>query len=492
MNAEGSTTWTRISAAAGPRRAGGPPAARSGARSRASLSRRARAPGRAGRARSRRTAGASAASAGSPAPAARARRRRSAADGATSSATSASRPRRDAVVLAVVDLERAGELEVEPTPGGRRPRPARRRASARTRPADRRGPGSDRRPAPRRPTVRGRPAGRFDSARPASSSADSTRRARGSAPRSSGRPDRRRAARRPSPARRRAGRTRRAARGRAPAPPPARARTRVAAREPRPAGRVPAPLAAELADGRAVAVLDARAAAQLEPPARLLQPPAEVGVLGGADALVEAAELLERGAADEQVGGDGARQVRVAQMRLLARGSCARRRSARRACRPRAAGTTSPASAPTSSATGAAKYASSSPGGARQSASRNRIHSPCARAAPTLRACAGERSPAAATTATPPRADRDARVVGEDQLVAGARSSASSASTAARAAAASPANGITTLTAGRLTARSLACAASEQHAAPASSSCGCAKPVAQQHQRDRQPAPRRG
>ena len=58
-------------------------------------------------------------------------------------------------------------------------------------------------------------------------------------------------------------------------------------------------------------MLDARPAAQLEPPAGALQAPAEVGVLGRAHALVEAADLLEGGPAHEQVGRHRAGQVRV-------------------------------------------------------------------------------------------------------------------------------------------------------------------------------------
>ena len=50
---------------------------------------------------------------------------------------------------------------------------------------------------------------------------------------------------------------------------------------------------------------------RLESPAGALQPPAEIGVLGCPHALVEAAHLFERGAPHEQVGGDGAGEVRM-------------------------------------------------------------------------------------------------------------------------------------------------------------------------------------
>ncbi len=64
-------------------------------------------------------------------------------------------------------------------------------------------------------------------------------------------------------------------------------------------------------------MLDRRGTAQLELPTGLLQPPAEVGVLGGPNALVEAADLLERGTPDEQVGRHRAGPVGMAQVRLL-------------------------------------------------------------------------------------------------------------------------------------------------------------------------------
>ena len=92
---------------------------------------------------------------------------------------------------------------------------------------------------------------------------------------------------------------------------------------------------------------------------------------------------------------------------------------------------TSPASAPTSPATGDRKYASSSQRGARQSASRNRIHSPCARAAPALRACAGDRSPVAGITATPPRATASPELSARMSSSPRVRSSTRSASIAA-------------------------------------------------------------
>ena len=65
-------------------------------------------------------------------------------------------------------------------------------------------------------------------------------------------------------------------------------------------------------------MLHARAGAELEPPPGLLETPAEVGVLGRAHALVEASDLLERGAAHHQVGGDGAGAIRMGEMGLLA------------------------------------------------------------------------------------------------------------------------------------------------------------------------------
>ncbi len=92
----------------------------------------------------------------------------------------------------------------------------------------------------------------------------------------------------------------------------------VATAQPGPAGCVSAPLAAQLPHGRAVAVLDSRLRAQFQPPARLLEAPAQVGVLGGPDALIEAADLLECDPAHQQVRRDRPRAVGVREMRLLA------------------------------------------------------------------------------------------------------------------------------------------------------------------------------
>src|SRR6185437_7485995 len=72
----------------------------------------------------------------------------------------------------------------------------------------------------------------------------------------------------------------------------------VAPSEPRPAGRVAAPLAAQIPERGPVAVLVARFRSQLEAPSGGLDAPAEVGVLTRADALVEASDLLERGGSD--------------------------------------------------------------------------------------------------------------------------------------------------------------------------------------------------
>ena len=58
------------------------------------------------------------------------------------------------------------------------------------------------------------------------------------------------------------------------------------------ASGVPSTTRRQRADGRALAMGHARAGARLQPPAGELQPPAEVGVLAGAEPLEEAAELL--------------------------------------------------------------------------------------------------------------------------------------------------------------------------------------------------------
>ncbi len=219
-------------------------------------------------------------------------------------------------------------------------------------------------------------------------------------------------------------------------------------------------------------VLDARAGAELEPPPGLLQAPAEVGVLGRAHPLVEAADLLERGAADQQVGRDGPREVRMGEVRLLAEEvpGGAVPRGERRGVRP--AATTSPASAPTSSATGSAKYASSSVGGRAAVGVQEQDPVGRARSAPALRACAGERSPRRGRRCTASGARRRPTpgVVGEDQLVALAGVRGEQRRDRAARSARVPANGITTVTAGRLTrtARRIAGA----HARPAGSRPG--------------------
>ncbi len=96
-----------------------------------------------------------------------------------------------------------------------------------------------------------------------------------------------------------------------------RVKARIIASEPRPPGGVCAPLSAQLADRRPVDVLDGGILAQLQRPSECLQPPAEVGVLSGAQALAEAAGGLERRASDEQVRRRRARAERVRQMRPL-------------------------------------------------------------------------------------------------------------------------------------------------------------------------------
>jgi hypothetical protein len=67
-----------------------------------------------------------------------------------------------------------------------------------------------------------------------------------------------------------------------------------------------------------VGVLDRGGLAVGDRPAGVLQAPADVGVAAGAQSLLEAAQLLERGAADQQVGGDAVGQVGVAHVRGLA------------------------------------------------------------------------------------------------------------------------------------------------------------------------------
>src|SRR5205807_3131491 len=111
----------------------------------------------------------------------------------------------------------------------------------------------------------------------------------------------------------------------APAPPEQRALERrlgreavVSPAEPGSAGGVPSPLPPQLADVRSIGVFHSRPGTELEPPSRLLKTPAEIGVLGGAYALEETAELLERGPPDHQVRSDCARHVGVRQVGLLA------------------------------------------------------------------------------------------------------------------------------------------------------------------------------
>src|SRR5205823_14541319 len=57
---------------------------------------------------------------------------------------------------------------------------------------------------------------------------------------------------------------------------------------------------------------------ELEPPAGVLQAPAEVSVLGRSQPLVETADLLEGRSPDQQVGRYRAGQVRMSEMRALA------------------------------------------------------------------------------------------------------------------------------------------------------------------------------
>ena len=66
---------------------------------------------------------------------------------------------------------------------------------------------------------------------------------------------------------------------------------------------------------RTVRVLHPRAGCEDEAPAGVLEAPGEVGVLGGADPLLKAADGVEGGAADEQVGGGDAGTERVGEVR---------------------------------------------------------------------------------------------------------------------------------------------------------------------------------
>ena len=92
----------------------------------------------------------------------------------------------------------------------------------------------------------------------------------------------------------------------------------VAPGQPRLAGGVAPPLAAQVPQGRAVTVLGPGLGPQVEPPSGLLQPPGEVGVLGGADALEEAARLLEGRPAHQQVGRRRPGPERMLEVSLLA------------------------------------------------------------------------------------------------------------------------------------------------------------------------------
>ena len=89
-------------------------------------------------------------------------------------------------------------------------------------------------------------------------------------------------------------------------------------RQPRTPGGVRAPLATQLADRRAVGVLDGGVLAQLERPAELLQAPAEVRVLRRPQTLPEAGGRVEGRAAHKQVRGRGARPERMRHVRALA------------------------------------------------------------------------------------------------------------------------------------------------------------------------------
>ena len=63
---------------------------------------------------------------------------------------------------------------------------------------------------------------------------------------------------------------------------------------------------------------DDRLRPELQRPAEILQPPGEIGVLGGPDPLDVAGGLLEGGPADEQVGTRCPRAELVANVRALA------------------------------------------------------------------------------------------------------------------------------------------------------------------------------
>ena len=65
-------------------------------------------------------------------------------------------------------------------------------------------------------------------------------------------------------------------------------------------------------------MLDGRLRAQVEQPTGLLQAPGEVGVLCGAQTLIEPSDLLERLAADEEVRRNRARTVGMSKVLPLA------------------------------------------------------------------------------------------------------------------------------------------------------------------------------
>src|SRR4051794_1690140 len=87
-----------------------------------------------------------------------------------------------------------------------------------------------------------------------------------------------------------------------PGTPPGGKGAGVAAREPGPSRAVQGLLADEARHGLAAAVHDGRLLAPLDLPPCLLEAVGEVGVLGGADVLAEAADLLEGRAPAERVG----------------------------------------------------------------------------------------------------------------------------------------------------------------------------------------------
>src|SRR6202044_2261019 len=80
-----------------------------------------------------------------------------------------------------------------------------------------------------------------------------------------------------------------------------RLEVRIALGQPAGTGGIAAPLPTELAQRRAVGVLNDRALVELERPAGVLQAPGEVGVLARPNALGVAADLFEGSAAHQQV-----------------------------------------------------------------------------------------------------------------------------------------------------------------------------------------------